>query len=107
MNSPLSAPDLADDRSLRLPVNANTVSAEDLKVRLVLAADLDEEIHIDASQVDSVGQAVLQLLIAARDEAENKGLEFEIINPSPAFMERVAACGLSETLGLQSAKDNS
>jgi anti-anti-sigma regulatory factor len=105
MNSPLSPPELTEDRSLRLPVNGNTVSAEDLKVRLVLAADLDEEIQIDASQVESVGQAVLQLLVAARDEADHKSLEFEIINPSPAFVERVAACGLAETLGLLPAKD--
>ncbi len=106
MNSPLSPPEPVEDRSLRLPVNGTTVSAEDLKVRLVLAADLDEEIHIDASQVETVGQAVLQLLVAAREEAESKGLEFEIINPSPAFLERVAACGLADTLGLQPAKDN-
>jgi len=109
MNSPLSPPELApvlaEDRSLRLPANANTVSAEDFKVRLVLAADLDEEIQIDASQVESVGQAVLQLLVAARNEAEHKSLDFEIINPSPAFVERVAACGLAEMLGLETAKD--
>lgn len=105
MNSPQSLPSLGDDRSLRLPVNANTVSAEDLKVRLVLAADLDEEIQIDASQVESVGQAVLQLLVAARGEAEHKSLDFEITNPSPAFAERVAACGLAEMLGLETPKD--
>lgn len=106
MNSPLSPPDPAEDRSLRLPVNGNTVAAEDLKVRLVLAADLDEEMRIDASQVESVGQAVLQLLVAARAEAERKSLNFEITNPSPAFVERVAGCGLAETLGLETGKDN-
>jgi anti-anti-sigma regulatory factor len=100
MNSPLNPPELVDDRALRLPVHGTTVSAEDLKVRLVLAADLDDEMHIDASQVESVGQAVLQLLIAAREEAERKSLNFEITNPSPAFVERVAACGLAATLGL-------
>jgi len=110
MNSPLSLPDMApgslDDRSLRLPVNGNTVAAEDLKVRLVLAADLDEEMRIDASQVESVGQAVLQLLVAAGAEAERRSLNFEITNPSAAFVERVAGCGLAETLGLQTGKDH-
>lgn len=106
MNSPLSAPDLTEDRSLRLPVHGNTVAAEDLKVRLVLAADLDEEMHIDASQVESVGQCVLQLLVAARLEADRKSLDFQITDPSPAFVERVAGCGLAETLGVVTGKDH-
>jgi anti-anti-sigma regulatory factor len=106
MNSPLSPSDLSDDRSLRLPVHGNTVAAEDLKVRLVLAADLDEEMQIDASQVESVGQCILQLLVAARREADRKSLIFKITNPSPAFMERVIGCGLAETLGVVTGKDH-
>lgn len=106
MNSPLSVPELNDDRSLRLPANGNTVAAEDLKVRLVLAADLDEEMRIDASAVESVGQCILQLLVAARIEADRKSLEFEISNPSPAFIERVVGCGLADTLGLETGKDH-
>lgn len=105
MNSP-SASDPAEDRSLRLPAHGNTVAAEDLKVRLVLAADLDEEMRIDASQVESIGQCVLQLLVAARAEAERQSLEFQIVNPSPAFVERVAGCGLAETLGTETGKDH-
>ena len=38
-----SASEPTEDRSLRLPVHGNTIAAEDLKVRLVLAADLDEQ----------------------------------------------------------------
>lgn len=105
MNSP-SASNAVEDRSLRLPVHGNTVAAEDLKVRLVLAADLDEELRIDASHVESVGQCVLQLLVAARLEAERQSLEFEIINPSPAFVERVVGCGLAELLGPDAGKDH-
>lgn len=106
MNSP-SASDTAEDRSLRLPVHGNTVAAEDLKVRLVLAADLDEEMRIDASQVESVGQCVLQLLVAARAEAERQSLKFEIVDPSPAFVERVAGCGLTDILGPDAERTHS
>jgi anti-anti-sigma regulatory factor len=102
-----SASDPAEDRSLRLPVHGNTMAAEDLKVRLVLAADLDEQMHIDASQVESVGQCVLQLLLAAHAEAERQSLEFEITNPSPAFVERVVGCGLARMLGPETGKDHS
>lgn len=105
MNSP-SVSDPAEDRSLRLPVHGTTVAAEDLKVRLVLAADLDDELRIDASQVESVGQCVLQLLVAARAEAERKSLEFEIVNPSPAFIDRVVGCGLAEMLSPDTRKDH-
>ena len=105
MNSP-SASDTVEDRSLRLPVHGNTVAAEDLKVRLVLAADLDGEFRIDGSQVESVGQCVLQLLVAARAEAERRSFKFEITDPSPALVERVVGCGLAEMLCLDTGKDH-
>jgi anti-anti-sigma regulatory factor len=89
-----------EDRSLRLPVHGNTAAAEDMRVRLVLAADLDGETVIDASEVESVGQAVLQTLVAARTEARLSGQPFTITNPSPAFVDRVQRCGLAEAIGL-------
>ena len=102
MNSMPSQPDIpVEERSLRLPANGTTVIAEDLRVRLVLAADLDDEIVVDASEVENVGQAVLQLLVAARAEAERSGQIFTISKPSAAFTDRVAACRLAGALGLQ------
>jgi len=90
----------SDDRSLRLPIHGATVTAEDLRVRLVLASDFDGEIVIDASEVESVGQAVLQLLVAAKAEAVSAGQPFAIANPSPAFVARVTACRLGDAIGL-------
>jgi anti-anti-sigma regulatory factor len=102
MNSKPSQPDFGqEERSLRLPANGTTVIAEDLRVRLVLAADLDDEILVDASEVENVGQAVLQLLVAARAEAERSGQQFIISNPSKAFTDRVTACRLAGALGLE------
>ena len=89
-----------DDRALRLPVHGTTVTAEELRVRLVLAADLDDEMEIDASEVESVGQAVLQLLVAGRTEAASANIPFRIANPSPAFVDRVSRCGLGGAIGL-------
>lgn len=92
--------DPSEDRSLRLPAHCTTVTAEDVRVRLVLAADLDGRIEIDASQVESIGQAVLQLLLAARVETQRAAQSFTILQPSAAFLERVRTCRLAEPLGL-------
>lgn len=85
-----------EDRRIVLPANATTTTAEELKVRLVLAADLDEEIRIDASQVESAGLAVFQLLAATRLEAEAAGKPFVVDQPSAAFAECAARCGVTE-----------
>jgi anti-anti-sigma regulatory factor len=67
----------------------------------VLAADTAQRIEIDASAVESVGQAVLQILIAARAEATANRQDFIIINPSRAFIERLTGCRLADALGLE------
>lgn len=96
----------AMDRGLRLPAHCTTVTAEDLRVRLVLATDLDGGIEIDASEVESVGQAVLQLLVAARIEAEANDQRFAILSPSPAFVDRVTRCRLADAIGLELQKED-
>ena len=89
-----------EDRSLRLPAHCTTVTAEETRIRLVLAADLDAAIEVDASEVESIGQATLQLLVAARAEAGGSGQRFAVVNPSPAFVSRVGACCLADAIGL-------
>jgi anti-anti-sigma regulatory factor len=81
-----------------LPVNVTTVLAEDLRARLVFAADHDEAIIIDAARMESIGQAAIQLLIAARHEAERLDLPFRIENLQPAVVARLAALGLAQHL---------
>ncbi|WP_404337484.1 lipid asymmetry maintenance protein MlaB [Sphingomonas sp. MMS12-HWE2-04] len=100
MDSTLQLPE-ADDRSLRLPAHGTTVTAEDLRARLALAADQDDAVEVDASDVESVGQAVLQILVAARNEAQANGHPFRILNPSQAFVERVTSCHLVDAIGLE------
>lgn len=92
-------------RTLKLPTHGTTVTAEDLRVRLVLASDLDGAMEIDASVVESVGQAVLQLLVAAKAEADAQEQRLVIQNPSPAFIDRVIACGLAPAIGLTVEED--
>ena len=92
-------------RGLCLPAHCGTVAAEDIRVRLVLAADLDGSIDVDASGVESVGQAVLQILVAARQEALGNGQRFTITDPSPAFADRVRRCQLAGAIGLIETDD--
>ncbi len=84
-----------------LPPHGGTVVAEDLRVRLVLAADVEGDVIVDGSEVESIGQAVLQLLIATKAEAERNGQTFTIANPSEALRRRISACGLSDHFGLE------
>jgi anti-anti-sigma regulatory factor len=77
---------------VKLPAHCTTTASADLHASLLAGA-----LTLDASDVESVGQAVLQLLVAARVEA---GDGFAIIDPSPAFVDRITACGLTEAVGL-------
>ena len=97
---PSQSDSAGQDPVLLLPVHGTTVTAEDLRVRMVLASDFDGEILVDASEVESIGQAVLQLLLAAKAEADGNGQNFAIRDPSPAFVDRVKACGLAGAIGL-------
>ena len=84
-----------------LPPHGSTVTAEDLRIGLVIASDVDGDIVVDGSEVESIGQAVIQLLIAAREEALGNGKEFIIANPSALLRQRLSACGISALLGLE------
>ena len=108
LQSPDSFPSGSAEAKLglvRLPANGTTVAAEELHATLVLAADRAGEIVVDASAVENVGQAVLQLLLAARAEAEARGLDFTIDHPSEPFRARVEACLLAGALGLSPAQE--
>jgi len=100
--SPFDA--VGDDGAIRLPAHGTTVTAEDLRIHLVLAADYRERTEVDASGVESIGQAVLQLLVAARRDAAQAGQPFAILDPSPAFVTRVTAACLADAIGLQTEK---
>lgn len=95
----------AEDRTLVLPSQCTTVNAEDIGVRLVLAADFNGDIVIDASGVESIGHATLQLLVAAHADTIANGNTLTIASPSPAFLERVTACRLADAIGLDNQKE--
>lgn len=91
---------LEADGRLHLPPNLTTMMAEDLRAGLVLAADHEAAILIDASETVSIGQAALQLLIAASQEADRMKIPFAIENAQEPLIKRIEALGLAEMLGL-------
>lgn len=103
MHSLLPQPDPSPG-TVWLPANGTTVTAEALRNDLVCAAELGDETIIDGSAVQTVGQAVLQLLVAARTAAIAAGKSVMIVNASEAFRARVQACCLGEAIGLHAGK---
>lgn len=95
-----------DGGAIRLPANVSTVLAEDLRARMVFAADHDEAIIVDASEVEAIGQAGLQLLIAARKEADRLDLPFALTNLSEPLFQRLVTLGVADALGIDVASDN-
>ncbi len=84
------------DRALVLPAQCGTAIAAKLQGALMAAVADEAPPVIDAGAVESVGQAVLQLLLAAR--VARPDLRFAPI--SPPFAERVLRCGLGPALGV-------
>ena len=80
-----------------LPAHCGTAVAAGLQGELVAALAAQAAPVIDAGAVESLGQAVLQLLLAAR--ADRLDLRFEPV--SAAFAERALRCGLGSALGIQ------
>lgn len=106
MDLPLNPLDGMDHTGpIRLPANVTTVLAEDLRARIVLSADQDAAIILDATDTESLGQAALQLLVAAGREAERLEIPFAIQNIRSTLFDRLETLGLAETLGLHSQTD--
>ncbi len=89
---------------IRLTGHGTTVTADDLRTELVLASDCAGT-AIDASEMQSVGQAVLQVLVAARNDALLHAQPFHFTATSDAFAERVTCCQLAESIGMDAGKE--
>jgi len=101
MNSMLSPPDAeAEVDAVRLPAMGTTVAAEDLHHALLAAGQEPAPIVVDASGVESVGQAVLQLLVAHAAASRALGRTFTVRDPSAAFIDRVVSSRLASAVGL-------
>ena len=89
---------------IRLTGHGTTATAGDLRSELVLARGGAGTV-IDASEMHSVGQAVLQVLVAARNDALVHSRPFHFARTSDAFAERATRCQLADLIGMAAGKE--
>jgi anti-anti-sigma regulatory factor len=85
-----------------LPAQCSTSLAQSLLTALIDHADRAADVTIDGAAVDTIGQAVLQVLVSAKADADATGRAFRITAPSPALIERAVGCKLDRLIGLAS-----
>ena len=105
MTSALHPPDTVQNIVV-LPARCVTVAAEDVRNRLVMASALGSETIVDADAVQTVGQAVLQLLLSARNDASVRQRGFRFSAMSPTFVERITAMCLAAPLGIATTEED-
>lgn len=93
------SPDFAPTR-IKLPGSGRTSEAAALHSRMLHAAETDASVEIDASAVETLGQATLQLLLALRRHVVERGQIFAITQASDAFVDQVGRCGLLAEVGI-------
>lgn len=76
----------------------DTAAAAPLRQTLRTAIDAVQPINIDASGVERIGQACLQILAAGEAAAESAGLDFHIVGASPAFADMATLAALDTLL---------
>lgn len=78
-----------------LPSTLDTAAAGQLRLTLKGLVERGEPLMLDGGGVDRIGQASLQVLVAARAAAGEAGLPFRIDAPSPALDEMARLAGLA------------
>ena len=78
--------------------------AKTLRVELSNAIETGNEITIDASSVEMVDTAILQLLLAFIKKVKNNNISFNWSKPSSEFVARADLLNISEELGLIGAE---
>lgn len=81
---------------LELPSNVTVGEAERLAETLIETINAKEPITINGENVERIGLAGLQVLLAARSNARASGLSFAIEPCSPPLSDMAALAGLDD-----------
>lgn len=80
--------------TLVLGSRLDTAAAGPLRQSLRKLVEQSQPLALDGSNVEQVGQACLQVLLAARTAAAAQGLPFSIAHPSTGLTEAAALAAL-------------
>lgn len=92
-----------DQVRLGLPTDLDLPMAQPLVDSLRLAFSQPRAVRVDASEVERVSSASVQVLLAASIQASEHGTAFVIARPSESFTEMCATLGLADWLKQWSA----
>lgn len=70
---------------MKLPSVLDLAAATTLRTQLMELRG--QKVDIDAAAVERLGGLCLQVLIAARNQWRVDGVDFQIVNPSPALLD--------------------
>jgi anti-anti-sigma regulatory factor len=93
----------ADAKSATVALDASLTIAETAALQEIILAHFRSmtPLCLDASEVEMIDTAGLQLVATAYKTASEKGLEFRIHDPSQKFVQSANQIGLGELLGIQ------
>lgn len=89
-----------EQQTLRLDPVLVINNAKALSKELNALLNNNEDINIDASKVEMVDTAILQLLLAITLELKSKQHQVHWIKPSPIFISNASLLGINNHLGL-------
>ena len=92
------------EEGIALPAILDLQQVEPLKQALLQAYGAGRPIVVDALAVQRASSLCLQLLVAARQDAESPGLRFS--GSSQTFTDIASGLGLAEALGLTENSDD-
>ena len=95
------APKQELNNSLKLDSVLVINNAKSLLQDISKLVESNQNISIDASSVEMIDTAILQLLLAATIKTRSAGHIIRWINPSDKFIANASLLGLSESLGIE------
>lgn len=84
---PKSKPDKPKDHCLVLQGDLTIYRAEELKAQLLAALESDAEVEVDLHEVTALDTAGMQVLMAAKAEAQTRGNQMRLVNHSKPVIE--------------------
>lgn len=94
-------------KSLKLPADLRIQSASALRDRLLAALDGTGVLRLQGGGVERIDTAGLQLLVAAAQDATQRGRELRLVAPSAPLAEGIERLGLEDFFSLSDKQADS